>query len=481
MEGAKQRGQKGFRTELAGHLFKYTAAISYRKLKRRITNTHVSKPYIKALQKVGEMGIPSLPESQNFGLPVATNTKPDVLLLKFIRDVHKDLHTKTPKLLALTTDIPSVSFPIYNNTICAEIHELLLELLSRYEQAVVDLYALSTGERPNNYASKFYRILVPLHTFGYGLLKLARSQTFQLHMEHIGPLLDRVQQYNIDPFQSGVPEGSQLEPEGEELEVEAELQSVLSLNEDKEGTQKTPAKSYIGWLRLTVAHFDAIEIVMNYVMSDKFTHNYIAVTNLVSPLSSKALYPWDKLLKNEQYFPTTDPLDPSSSTTNDDILNFLQEIMPKATKAKKLSSAAQAASEAWKDGQPQQAYKKMNEIMNLGDEDVKEIAKSVRTQLNSWPRSNGDVITKGIKDLHKRLHPLPPGNHFFSSLEKLEFRGALHCEICLASLVDMATKPGTSTSNYADVLSKLEVIIHSVIPFLPNPYLVCYANSLLDE
>jgi len=102
---------------------------------------YVSKPYIEALQKVRKMGIPSLPKSQNFGLPVGT--KPDVLLLKFIRGVQKDFHTKTPKLLTLITDISLVSFPIYNNTIYAEIHRLLLELLSHYEQAVVDLYALS--------------------------------------------------------------------------------------------------------------------------------------------------------------------------------------------------------------------------------------------------------------------------------------------------------------------------------------------------
>ena len=94
----------------------------------------------------------------------------------------------------------------------------------------------------------------------------------------------------------------------------------------------------------------------------------------------------------------------------------------------------------------------MTEIMNLRDEDIKKITKSVRTQLNSWLRSNSDVITKGIKDLHKRLHFLPPGNHFLSSLKKLKFRGTLHYETCFASLVNMATKPGTSTSNYTDVL-----------------------------
>jgi len=482
MEGAQRRGQPGFRTELSGHLFKYTAAISCRKMKRRITNQHVSKPYIEALRKVETMKIPSPPKSQNAGEP--EDIKHDVLLLKYIVVVQDSLAIKSPNLLALAKLDPPPPFPIYNNTTCMEFHGLLLELLNGYEKAVVDLCNLSClRERPDDYSSQFFDILGFVHLFGYGLLKLARGQTFQLHMDNIGPLLDSVQQqYDIAPFQSAVPEGSQPELEDEELKDEEELETVLSMSEDKAGTPNTLAKSYVHWLRLTVAHFDAIEIVMQYVMSEKFTHSHIAVTNLVAPLTSRALYPWQELLKNEHYFPTTDPLDPNSPTTNDDILNFLQEFVPKETRAKKLSAAANAASEAWNKRQFQIVCQKINDIVNLGDEDVKEIAASVHTQLKSWPKSNDDdAITKGIEDLHTKLYPLSPGNHFFSSLEKLEFRGALHCEICLASLVDMATKPDKSASNYADLLSKLEVIILSLICFSPNPYLLCYANSFSDE
>lgn len=481
MEGARGRGQKGFRTELAGHLFKYTAAISCRKIKHRITNQHVSKPYIEALRKVGTMKIPSPPKPQAVQDP--EGIRHDGLLLKFIIAVQAKLNTKTPELLALAKFKPP-PFPIYNNTTCMEFHGLLLELLSRFEQAVVDLCKLSNlRRRPDDYCPQFFDILGNVHLFGYGLLKMARGQACQLHMENIGPLLDSVQQqYNIDPFQSAVPEGREVELEDEELEDEEELESVLSMDKDKAGTQKTLATSYVHWLRLTVTHFDAIEIVMQYVMSEKFTHSSIDVKTLVAPLTSKALYPWQKLLKNEQYFPTKDPVDLISPISNDDILNFLQDFVPKATRAKKLSVAANAASEAWNKRQCQLVCERMNDIMDCGDEDVKKMAISVDTQLKSWPKSkNDDAITKGIEDLHTKLYCLPPGNHFFSSLENLEFRGALHCEMCLASLVDMATKPGPPDSNYANVLSDLKVIILSLIHFSPSPYLLCYANSFSDE
>lgn len=199
MEGARGRVQKGFHTELAGHLFKYTAAISCRKIKRRITNQHVSKPYIEALRKVGTMKIPSPPKPQAVQDP--EGIRHDGLLLKFIIAVQAKLNTKTPELLALAKFKPP-PFPIYNNTTCMEFHGLLLELLSHFEQAVVDLCKLSNlHRRPDDYCPQFFDILGNVHLFGYGLLKMARGQACQLHMENIGPLLDSVQQqYNIDPF-----------------------------------------------------------------------------------------------------------------------------------------------------------------------------------------------------------------------------------------------------------------------------------------
>ena len=360
MEGARRRRQEGFRNELAGHLFRYAAAISCRKIKRRITNQHVSKPYIAALRKVATMKIPSPPKPQAVQDPEDEDHKHDSLLLKFIVAVQAKLDTKTPKLLALAKLKPP-PFPIYNNTTRMEFHGLLVELLRRFEKALVALCKLSNvGQRPHNHSSQFYDILCDVHLFGYGLLKMARGQACQLHMENIGPLLDSIQQQsNTDPFQSAV------ELEDEEVEdEEEELESILFMDEDKAGTQKTLATSYVHWLRLIVAHFDAIEIVMQYVMSEKFTHSSIEVKNLVAPLTSKALYPWQALLKNEQYFPTTDPLDLTSTISNDDILNFLQDFMPKATRAKKLSIAAEGASEAWKKCQPQQACQWMNDIVD---------------------------------------------------------------------------------------------------------------------
>ena len=126
-------------------------------------------------------------------------------------------------------------------------------------------------------------------------------------MKNIEPLLKKIHLTMQVPVSNA--EDPDKEPEDKELEDEEvkELQSV----------QKTLMKSYINWLRLMVAHFDAIEIILQYVMLINFNHKSISVTNLVAPSTSMDLYSWEELIKNEKYFPTKDTIDPMSTTSND--------------------------------------------------------------------------------------------------------------------------------------------------------------------
>src|SRR5271168_2489232 len=76
MEGARNRDQADFRGNLAEHLFKYTAAMSCRKILRRITNKRVSHPYIESLKKVGiSTGNPGVLPSQPVPQPAKTRTR----------------------------------------------------------------------------------------------------------------------------------------------------------------------------------------------------------------------------------------------------------------------------------------------------------------------------------------------------------------------------------------------------------------------
>jgi hypothetical protein len=506
MEGARNRIQKDFRSNLAEHLFKYTAVMSCQKIRRRITNNLVSRPYIESLQKVKT--IPPLHISSESHGPAGDarhkeETTNDHLLLRFIlaSEDASILKTSTPNLLALASLLAShdpgtpFPFPIYNNKTSMEFHQLLLELLTCFEKAVVELCYLSGLE--NFDTSQFTNALTDAQVYGYGLLKVARGQGFRMHMENIAPSLNKPDHANAGapvPVSNANNPGEEQEPEEDE-ELKA-LELVLQSNRDKDGTlpRKTLAESYVNWLRLTVAHFDAIEIVIQYVMSSNFQHNDISITNLVAPLSSAALYPWQELITN--YLPTADPADPadpaSAPTSNVQIVDFLNEAMTAAVRATKFSNLANAALAQWNNHHGPAARQKLVDMIALQDADINRIAEPVVAQLKKRKSDDvdKDVVTQGIQDLHRKLSYLPPGTSFFAALSNLQFTGALHCEASLASIINIATKidattdtttnpvlPGSreteETEAFHELLQQLSVIKLFNL-FLPKPHLFSF-------
>ena len=479
----------------AASLFRYIAAISCRKMLRRITNEHVSKPYIQSLKNVAVPILPIL--SKSFSIPSASardtkrnpefeKTENDRLLLQFIlasagynTSLDAD-YPPTPNLLALAK---SPNFPIYNDDTSTEFHRLLLALLERFEKALATLNSrLDKG-------GSIVEAATDTQLYGYGLLKLARGQAFRMHMEHIGHLLKKP-----DPTNTGapVPASSNAEDPVEEPEDE-DLQALKPLlpNEGKEGAApKTLTKSYIDWLRLTVAHFDAVEIIIQYVWSSSFRYREISAMTLVAPPTSTALCPWEEVVKD--YLPEPDPTSLSSSfmTSNQELLRFLQENRDKASLAKKISPLADQALSLWDerddpDFTNRVLHTKLSEIGQSGGDTIQETTRSMLEALRKWNKGKDEEstqkITSGIRGLYDRFFHIPPGASFFTSLENLKFRGATHCEACLASIIYNATRPVPNDNEYSEVLKRMAVIMFSD-SFLPLTLtFFCYENRLLDE
>ena len=507
MEGARNRDQRG---DLTAHLFKYTAAMSCQKIQRRITNKRMSQPYIESLQKVKTIPtipIPSEPHGPTGDAKHKEETTNDHLLLKFIlaSEAAHILRIETPKLLALALTLvghdPQIPFPfpIYNNETPLEFHQLLLKLLKCFENAVVELCNLLGPE--NSDASQFANAMTDVQVYAYGLLKLARGQAFQMHMENIGPLLKKPDHANAgalvpvsnadDPIKGPEGEvkdaGEGLEDKDEELKA---LELLLPPNKANDGApRKTLKESYVDWLQLTVAHFDAIEIVIQHVMSPNFHHSDISITNLVAPLSSNALYPWEELIK--KYLPITDPTDPqSTSTSNNQILEFLEGAVSTAVRARELSILANAslAQAQWNNHcsptfKPQQVLQRLANMMEYKDTDINQIALPMIDQLKYWPKCDIGMVAQGIQDLHKKLSYLPPGTPLFANLHNLQFKGMLHCEASLASLIDAATKPvppgSRDTEALAGLLQQVAVIMLSNSLVVVG-HCICMAGTSLN-
>jgi hypothetical protein len=243
----------------------------------------------------------------------------------------------TPNLLTLAK---SPIFPIYNDETSTEFHVLLLALLKHFEKALATLNSCL------NEGGSIVKAATNTQVYGYGPLRLARAQAFQMHMEHIGHLLKKP-----DPTNAGapVPASSNAEDPVKEPEDE-DLQALKPSppNGDQEGAApKTLTKSYIDWLRLTVAHFDAIKIIIQYVWSSSFRYKKISAMTLVALSTSTALCSWEEVI--EDYLPEPDLTSLSSSFTtfNQELLISLQENRDKALLAKKISPLADQALNLW--------------------------------------------------------------------------------------------------------------------------------------
>jgi hypothetical protein len=265
--------------------------MSCKKMLHQITNEHILKLYIQSLKKVAVPILPIL--SKSFPIPSASagdtkcnqefkETENNRLLILASAGYNTSLDADYPPTPNLLTLAKSPVFPIYNDKTSMEFHALLLALLKHFEKALATLNShLDEG-------GSIIEAATDTQVYGYGLLRLARGQAFQMHMKHIGHLLKKPDSTNAG---APMPASSNAEDPVKEPE-DKDLQALKPLppNRDQEGAApKTLTKSYIDWLRLTVAHFDAIEIIIQYVWSSSFHYKKISAMTLVAPLTSTAL------------------------------------------------------------------------------------------------------------------------------------------------------------------------------------------------
>ncbi|KJA15940.1 hypothetical protein HYPSUDRAFT_47888 [Hypholoma sublateritium FD-334 SS-4] len=427
-------------TNFSACLFRYTAAMSYEKIKRRLFS---NEQFIDSLRSVTHVPIPSksrqiLQWTTGSATDDNEETSNDFDLLGTFVIITEErtqlIDTPIPNLVKLAKNLPqskNSSYKIYDDDTCMEFHQLLLSLLARLGKALERLSVLD-AEHPEDYSIQFKKSLDNARMYGYALLRLSKGRAFRVHIQNIGHLLKH---YHLTNKGVTTPTGEEPDKDGSD--------------EDLETIQHT---DHVGWLRLVVAPFDAVETVIMYVTSHRFFHTSIAVKILVAPLASGPLYPWRELLTHPKYFPTrdNDVYNFSPDIPNKELLEFVDGGVSTASKAKEFSAWVTTVQDGWTNRtstsfnyqQMCQAVKKLVDSDDLPVA-VRETVEEVHTTLQKWyAKDKSDlaydqesVITNGVNSLYKALHPLSPGNAFFCNLENLRYQGAMHCEACLASLL----------------------------------------------
>lgn len=301
--------------------------------------------------------------------------------------------------------------------------------------------------------------------YGYLLLRLARGRAYELYLENIEPMLAECirkqlekQALNLDEDDDSsdsdeegggdetINKGNTVK--GKAKAIEEELQKLeeidlidpFEIDYDVEGKLM---KSFVAWLRLMVVHFDACEILVEFV-NDKlqFPYDEIAVTMLVAPTSGSQVLPWKELFTTDGFLPTENKSDAFDSVTNTEIMQFLEEGIQRAqsaVSARKYVKIAKIGLKAKRYGRIRSAISKLAELQPR-DPLVTSLHTVLLATKGKKSKPDGELdddIAKEVMKIYKKYRKVPAGSNFFLKLAREDpFGGALHCEIFLATLLD---------------------------------------------
>ena len=218
------------------------------------------------------------------------------------------LKTKFPEL----NKQASKPYALYTQDTYMEFHHLVCELLKSFTTAVKGLLASC-----NKSADPIQRLqackdsLNHAMAFGYALLQLVSGSGSQCYFQNIASVLDdhcRVELSRVV-----------------DANVEEEHDNDLQWLQQAVNNDQLPEplwKSYRDWLRLMLAHFNAVEILTNSITSPQFSSKAIDMKILVTPnVDTKMLLQRDLFMK--QVFP--EHIMGDKLTTNKNLLKFLSE------------------------------------------------------------------------------------------------------------------------------------------------------------
>jgi len=418
MKAPSINGSKTDPSSFFRRILLYVIATCYPKMIHRLGHRTLSKPYIQSLNEVKTFRY----DKSMFDKGLTAEIESDRLfLVEFMLSASSRLHIKFPKIMEqakLAED--SKPFQLYTKDTCAEFHKLLNELLLLFQTSLNEL-AKTRGDAkfPTRGSEEFKKKATLVMLYGYALHKLVKGAALPTHLKTIAPLLisARRQTSMSVPIE---------EEEEEEEEIDEDLKAVQPFV-SKDGVETPVWKSYLDWLRLMIAHFDAVDILVGYVTGPQCRHDTISTQILVAPPVDQSLLPWRELFTDSTLFPTKTVCDPPGKD-NAAILEFLNKALEPSSKAK-------AVKTFWRKQDLKNTIKNLEKVKSSDLLGWKECATNLLVKLKgltSLPELDSDLFREVSDD----IQALWDSARFFSSLCNTQsFSGTLHCEACLASLL----------------------------------------------
>jgi len=418
-------------------------------MKRRLTDP-VSLSYIEALTMLEKISFnPKLGREKR-----TTEIRNDLTLLKHINRKAAVFKTSIPciaELYKLHQD--DEDFELYTRDTCTEFHCLLVDLLGSFKKSISDL---SQSAESKNYEDFETHLHTALST-GYALLTMSKGRALQIHLQTIECFLMNIRQsmpvQNVVKKEEGEDEeGKDEEGEEDSEELDEELEAIPQRTEEG---PKPLWKIYRDWLQLMVVHFNAVDVLFGYVSGLSFPYESISIKILVPPTINRNLLSLQELLTNNDLsFPKFD-LDMPNGPTNEQISTYIMNAKTLLNRAKSLTGDTQNALIKWRDGEYPSAIKQLTRI----GEQAGDIVNQAKTALNIIPQIKEDLhsVADGISSLHEEMCTKSDSLRLpfkFST----KFKGQLHCEACLASMLSSITRNLTvGDRSYDEIYREMQV------------------------
>jgi len=272
--------------------------------------------------------------------------------------------------------------------------------------------------------------------FGNALQHIAKGSAIDSHLQNLEPLLN----------DHHGPDLKKVDVEDSDLDVADSDLAVLTQPMVKE-MDKPPQplwKSYKKWLILMLAHFNAVETLVDYVTSPFFRGKSISIKILVSPEVPHTIFPWETLLSNPELFSVQAVDFKTDVPTNEKLFDFLKEATSSASEALeaviKVKDSIDIEQPNW--------MKAAKLVQSLGEyklPNFQEYSSRIACIMEEGTPdpSSIETINSDLDLMHVRV------DLFVSLNEKMFFNGSLHCEASLASLFHV---PPNSKPEYHTLL-----------------------------
>jgi hypothetical protein len=451
----------------AEELLAYVVATCFPKIHFRLNRKSVSMPYFTSLTQVAVETIkfeePSLHESIN-----ESQQKNDKILLQSL--CRLQLFVDLPKLTELAAK--DKLHTLYTKDTYQEFHLLLIGLLKSFRDALGKLTSLHGGKAKREAGSNEFREeLRKSLMYGYALQRVIQGSGISPHLKNLVPLLGDHRRE----------ERAILTMTDEELDERLDDVDLLQIQPGVIGRNGRPQsvwKSYFDWLRLILAHFHAVEILVQFVKSPYFhtTSKGISIKILTSPNVGVQKLPWEEVMKNSKFFPV------GPEMNNDDIIKSLSSGITSHSEAalnkiKSFGNYFQRFQESLSSTSPlnhRDLLSSTKELESLKNQTrwadyIEQIYSNV---LQLQKSSDNSQFMSKINEAIQMLLEDAKLFRLFRNVNSMPFGGSVHCEATFASLFLLPSSPNN------DLSSQLKVIY---IDFILFTVLIYSTSSTQDE